>query len=196
MSQIHEPDTVEDATGLLRSFGPDSAPLAGATWVMRERQRRQHYISLHRIDALRAVERTETEFRIGALATHAEIGELAADDGPLGALAEAARRSAFPAVRNVATLARQRRGAVPRGRPAAPLLAAEATLGARGGDARDRPGAVRRGRRRPASELIVAARSRRRPGAARAFERLTVRGGGEYSLACVAVSVDLAPDGT
>jgi carbon-monoxide dehydrogenase medium subunit len=195
VSQIHEPDTIEDATGLLRSFGPDSAPLAGATWVMRERDRRRHYISLRRIDALRAVERTETEFRIGALATHTEIGELAADDGPLGALAEAARRSAFPAVRNVATLAGNVAAPFPAADLLPPLLAADATL-MLAGETPDFELAPWVQGERPANALIVAARIPTPPGRRSWFERLTVRGGAEYSLVSVAVSVDVAPDGT
>jgi carbon-monoxide dehydrogenase medium subunit len=161
---------------------------------MRERDRRQHYISLRRIDALRAVERTETEFRIGALATHAEIGELAADAGPLGALAEAARRSAFPAVRNVATLAGNVAAPFPAADLLPPLLAADATL-TLAGETRDIELAPWVRGERPANALIVAARIPTPPGRRSWFERLTVRGGAEYSLVSVAVSVDLDPDG-
>jgi len=163
--------------------------------VMREQDRRQHYISLRRIDALRAVERTETEFRIGALATHAEIGELAADHGPLGALAEAARRSAFPAVRNVATLAGNVAAPFPAADLLPPLLAADATL-TLAGERHDIELAPWVRGERPANALIVAARIPTPPGRRSWFERLTVRGGAEYSLVSVAVSVDLAPEGT
>ena len=101
MSQISEPDTVEAAVDLLAD---GAVVLAGGTWVMREKARRPHYVSLQRLEGLRAIERAGGDIGIGALATHTDIGAIESGIGPLGALAEAARRSAFPAVRNVATL--------------------------------------------------------------------------------------------
>ena len=49
--------------------------------------------------------------------------------------------------------------------------------------------------RRPAGALIIAARVPAPTGRRSWFERLTVRGGAEYSLASVAVSVDVGADG-
>src|SRR4051812_3662950 len=126
VSQIHEPVTVEEAVGLLGAL--DARPLAGATWVMREPQRRAHYVSLRRLEDLRAIEAGDGECRIGALTTHEQIGALEACTGPLGALAEAARRSAFPAVRSVATLGGNLAAPFPEADLVPPLLAAEATL--------------------------------------------------------------------
>src|SRR4051812_40474103 len=158
---------------------------------MREEVRREHYVLLRRLDALRAIEKGEDEVRLGALATHDEIGAVEAGTGPLGALAEAARRSAFPAVRAVATLGGNLAAPFPEADLVPPVLAAGATLDV----------ALPTGRRsiaveawvdgeRPPGSLILAARVPAPAGRRTWFERLTVRRGAEYSLVSVAVSVD------
>src|SRR5207247_10875546 len=62
------------------------------------------YVALRDVEELRAFERGDPAV-LGALLTHADLEELGDGAGPLGALAEAARRSAIPTVRSVATLA-------------------------------------------------------------------------------------------
>src|SRR5215218_171590 len=128
MTAVHEPRTVDEAARLLASFGDAGEALAGGTWVMRSRARRSHYVSLRGLDALRGVERFERKVRIGALVTHAELAALETGAGPLGGLAEAARRSAFPAVRNVATLGGNLAAPFPEADLVPPLLAAAATI--------------------------------------------------------------------
>src|SRR4051794_40029441 len=194
VSQISEPETVDEATELLASLGAEGAVLAGGTWVMREAARRPHYVSLRRLDDLRGFEVGDGVARIGALATHTDIGAIDSGAGALGALAQAARRSAFPAVRNVATLGGNLAAPFPEADLVPPLLAAQATLeiALAGGVSVEQ---WLRGKR-PAGALIVAARVPTGPGRRSWFERLTVRGGAEYSLASVAVSADLRDDGS
>jgi len=199
VTRVHEPGTVEEAVHLLERLGDDGAVLAGGTWVMRAALRdealRPDYVSLRRIDALRGVTRIDRELRIGALETHVDIGGLDDGAGPVGALAEAARRSAFPAVRNVATLGGNLAAPFPEADLVPPLLAAEAEVEvARPGGTETVDVASWLSNRRRADALVVAIRVPV-PAARRAwFERLTVRAGAEYSLVSVAVSVDLADD--
>ncbi len=171
----------------MASLGDDVAVLAGGTWLMREAARRPHYVSLQRLEDLRAIETDGENVRIGALATHTDIAAIERGAGPLGALAEAARRAAVPALRKVATLGGNLAPPVPEADLVPPLLAAGATLklatGEVGIDAWVQG-------ERPAGALIVAVdvpapRTRRSW-----FERLTVRGGAEYSIVSVAVSAD------
>jgi carbon-monoxide dehydrogenase medium subunit len=164
---------------------------------MRDTARRPHYVSLRRLDQLLTTEERDGAVRIGALATHTAIGALDAGTGPLGAIAEAARRSAFPAVRNVATLGGNLAAPFPQADLLPPLIAASATLEVAV------PGAIRqldvgawvRGER-PDGALILSATVPAPAGRRAWFERLTVRGGAEYSVVSVAVSVDLLDDGT
>jgi carbon-monoxide dehydrogenase medium subunit len=197
VSQIHEPATVDEAVNLLADLGEEGAALAGGTWVMRETARRPHYVSLRRLERLLTTEESDGAVRIGALATHTDIGTLDAGTGPLGAVAEAARRSAFPAVRNVATLGGNLAAPFPQADLLPPLIAASAALEVAV------PGATRQmdvaswvGDERPSGALILAATVPAPSGRRAWFERLTVRGGAEYSVVSVAVSVDLDDDGS
>ena len=199
VSQIHEPATVDEAVGLLDSLGAESAPLAGGTWVMREAAGPAHYVSLRHLRPLRAIEAAAGEVRIGALATHTEIGAIEDGIGPLGALAEAARRSAFPAVRNVATLGGNLAARpFPEADLIPALLASEAVLELAGPDGRDRldVAAYLADRdRRPPGELIASVSVPAPAGRRSWFERLTVRHAAEYSLASVAISLDVDAEG-
>jgi aerobic carbon-monoxide dehydrogenase medium subunit len=196
VTRVHEPETIADAVGLLSSLGGDGAVLAGGTWVMRAPLRREShppdYVALRRIEGLRGLESGAGEVRIGALITHVELGSLDDDAGPLGALAEAGRRSAFPAVRNVATLGGNLAAPFPAADLVPPLLAAEATVEVArpsGTEVLDLAAWLRAPRRR--DEIVAAVRIPAPAGRRAWFERLTVRAGAEYSVASVAVSVDV-----
>jgi carbon-monoxide dehydrogenase medium subunit len=194
--------TVDEAVGELARLEEDGAPLAGGTWIMRASLRgeehRAHYVLLREVAELSRISNGST-CRIGALATHSSIGALRAGTGPLGALAEAARRSAFPAIRNVATLGGNLRAApFPEADLVPALLAVDATVQlatAEGRTAMDVASYLRSRAARPHGELItrvdVPVTACRRSW----FERLTVRSGGEYAIASVAVSVDVGAGG-
>lgn len=101
------PTTLAEAVGELAALGGDGAALAGGTWVMRAHQRGESfaatYVSLLEIAELADVAVGE-QSSLGALLTHDDLAALDEDAGPLGAVVQAARTSAFPAVRAVATL--------------------------------------------------------------------------------------------
>ena len=201
MSQVHDAGTVGEAVALLRDLGDDGALLAGGTWILRSPLRgepfKPHYVAARTIPEMNG-SRLGDPARLGALVTHAELGTLERGAGALGALAEAARRSAFPAVRNVATIAGNLAARpFPEADLVPALLAGEAVLELAGPDGSERleVAAYLAGReRRPAGEVIVSV-TLPAPGGRRAwFERLTVRHAAEYSLASVAVSVDVGAD--
>jgi aerobic carbon-monoxide dehydrogenase medium subunit len=200
MSPVHHPGTVDEALDLLAAIGDAGAPLAGGTWIMRAPIRREpfrsDYVALQGLTELRGIELRDGYARIGALATHAEIGGIDAAAGPLGGIAEAARRSAFPAVRNVATLGGNLASPFPEADLVPPLLAAEAVLDVQsphGAETVDVAAYVDAAR--SSGELIVAARVPAPPGRRSWFERLTVRAAAEYSIVSVAASIDVARDG-
>lgn len=200
--QLLRPGSVAEAVAELARLGHDAAPLAGATWVMRAHLRgeqlRGHYVALDGIDELRRIEHGDPVV-LGALATHTEVGAFTAGSGPLGALAEAARRSAFPGIRNVATVGGN---VCARNFPEADLvpalLAAEAELelvSAEGATVLGLASYLAVGNARPQGELLCRVRVPAPSGRRSWYERLTVRAGGEYAVASVAVSVDLDAEG-
>ena len=100
--------SLSDALAALADRGRSGAPLAGATWIMRAplRKERQElsYVALSKIEALRQVDILDSEIRIGACVTHAELAHFLTSLPECGALAQAAARSANPAIRGVATI--------------------------------------------------------------------------------------------
>jgi len=202
MSEVHRAATVDEAVGLLDRLGEEGGLLGGGTWILRAPLRhaplKPHYVAVRDVAELAAVA-TGDPARLGALATHAELGALEHGTGPLGALAEAARRSAFPAVRNVATLGGNLAARpFPEADLIPALLASEAVLELAGPDGRDRldVAAYLADRdRRPPGELIASVSVPAPAGRRSWFERLTVRHAAEYSLASVAISLDVDAEG-
>lgn len=101
--ELAEPETVEEAVRL-RAEEPDTDWVAGGTdllpnykWGLNTRRR---VISLHKVDALRALEPT----RLGALATLAQIHDDEGVRSRLPVLARTAGLIASPLIRNSATL--------------------------------------------------------------------------------------------
>lgn len=201
--ELLRPTSLEEAVSELSRLGPDGAPLAGATWVMRAPLRgerfKPHYVALQGIEGLGGIQRGHPTV-IGALSTHAELDELDDATGPTGALAEAARRAAFPSVRNVATLGGN---ICARPFPEADLVPALIASGAElelvshaGHETFELSAYLAARAERPTGEILARVRIPAPPGRRSWFERLTVRNGGEYALASVAVSIDLDRDGT
>jgi aerobic carbon-monoxide dehydrogenase medium subunit len=198
LPEVRRAASVDDAVAQLAALGDDAAALAGATWIMRARHRgeplRPCYLALAGLDELREVVLAADEAQLGAMVTHADIAGLAAPRA-LAGLVTAAAQSAFPAVRSVATLGGNlcaRRFAEADLVP--PLLAAEARVTVRsstGAQELDVEAFLASRDARPPGELLVGVRvpvaAHRRSG----FERLTVRGAGEYAVASVAVSLDV-----
>ena len=202
-SQVVVPGSLEEAIGLLAELGANGEALAGGSWIMRGPMRgepfKKTYVSLRRIGELLGVH-AGTTVRIGALATHADLADLAADAGPLGSIAEAARQSAFPAIRHVATVGGNLRA---RPFPEADLVPAFLALGAvvevASGTGRaelDLAAYLASRDERPPDEIIVAVHIPASAGRRSWSERLTIRGGGEYAVATLAIALTLEPDGT
>jgi aerobic carbon-monoxide dehydrogenase medium subunit len=199
--RLERPSSIEEAVLLLRDLGEEGDVLAGATWVMRAPSRgermRSTYVALSAIEGLTWIERGDPTV-IGALATHADLETLDDSTGSLGAVSEAARRSAFPAVRNVATVGGNicARGFAEADLVPA-LLASEAevsTASFEGNAVAPLPEFLESRERRPVGEIVTKVSIPVVANRHSWFERLTVRGGGEYAVASLAISVDLDTD--
>ena len=188
------PTALAEAVAALDHLGADGAPLAGATWVMRAPHRREPfaatYVSLLDLPELRGVE-TGERASLGALLTHDDLARLDAGCGPLGALAQAAAQSAFPAVRAVATLGGN---ICARGFPESDLipalLALDAELELAGVAGVTTPRLDAYLDERPPG-IVTRVRVPAPTGRRSAFARLSVRASGEYPLCAVAVAVTL-----
>ncbi|WP_166351298.1 FAD binding domain-containing protein [Phytoactinopolyspora limicola] len=199
---VRSPGSIDDAVRQLTDLGADAMPLAGGTWIMRAGLRgetpRRCYVSLDRIAELRRYSVGDV-VELGAQLTHRDLTSITT--GPAAtALRQAAALSAFPQVRNVATLAGN---IAATGFAAADLVPAllagqaEVELAGPEGPHRTTLASYLTSRdQRPSGELITAVRLPAPPGRFSAFERLTVRVGGEYAVANVAVSVDVDAGGS
>lgn len=96
------------ALDALAERGPDGAPLAGGTWIMRAPVRHEPmnpaFVGLGRVPELGRIEIGDDHVVIGAGVTHARLAEALRDLPDLQGLAAAAGRSANPAVRRAATV--------------------------------------------------------------------------------------------
>ncbi|TKV57720.1 FAD-binding molybdopterin dehydrogenase [Nakamurella flava] len=188
------PTSMTDALRRAADLGRHGAFLAGGTWLMRDRQPPSTWVAVHRLSELRGGGTTEDHTRWGAMTTHSELGRVAGHPA-LRAVATAARTSAFPQVRAVATIGGN---ICARGFVEADLVPALLAVGARvqlhtvdGAETcplEDHLGTAP-DRDRPALLVTVSAGHgrQRRSG----YGRITVRGGGEYPLTAVAVSAEL-----
>jgi carbon-monoxide dehydrogenase medium subunit len=189
--------TVVQATSLAEAIDAlAEAGERGATWVMRGPLRGERpkdvYVALAGIPELAELS-VNGDLRAGALVTHSRLSAL---DGPLAVIGEAAARSAFPAVRNVATLGGNLAARpFPEADLVPALLAAEAKVRVVGPAGESLLDVAEYMADRPAGEVIAEVVAPAPAGRRSAYERLTVRGAGEYPIASVAVSVDLATDG-
>jgi carbon-monoxide dehydrogenase medium subunit len=186
--------SIQDAVTLLARLGERGRPLAGGTWTMRARHVAQVHVALGGITELSVLRRDGDILRIGALVTHARLAELL-NEPATAAIAEAARQSAFPQVRNVATIAGN---IAADGFAEADLVPALLACGAQvelasqtGTHAIALHDYLPLRGSRPAGELIthvlVPAPTARRSG----FARFTVRASGEYPIVNVAVAADV-----
>jgi aerobic carbon-monoxide dehydrogenase medium subunit len=189
--QIHLASSIEDAEAAVRA---GATPLAGATWIMRAPIRREipttaGYVALSRVPALRDIDVTESEIRIGACVTHADIAARLAPFEECAGLASAAETSANPAIRNVATIGGNICAAAFAASDLAPaLLALDAKVVVAAGGRKEHFGIADFLARRSSLTGIVTSflvpRSPRRA----AHVRLPLRKAGDYPVAIVSVS--------
>lgn len=199
---FYRASALEDAVEKLASLGDDGAMIAGGTWVLRAPVRGEDlkscYVSLRDVEELYGIRSGDTT-EIGALATHTQLAAIGNGVGALSGIAEAARKSAFRAVQNVATVGGNICASpFPEADLVPALLAAETSVevaSSKGGETIDLGSYLGSRSTRAAGEIIVTVKvptpSERRA----AYERLAVRGGGEYPVATVAVSLDFDGDG-
>ncbi|MDX6684014.1 MAG: aerobic carbon-monoxide dehydrogenase medium subunit [Baekduia sp.] len=198
VSEVLRPTSAADAAQQLRDLGADGALLAGGTWIMRGPARRNAlapiYLALDGIDELGGIDAGDETVSVGAMVTHRELGAFAGAPALQG-LVEAAARSAFPAVRSVATVAGN---IAAQGFAEADLVPALLAADARvelvspaGATSEGLEEYLRTRGDRPAGELIARVTVPAPVGRRSGFERLTIRGGGEYAVASVAVSLTL-----
>lgn len=105
---LYVASSLDDALAALAERGVEGSPFAGGTWIMRaplrhERPKRA-YVGLGRVAELSRIEKEDGHIRLGTGVTHAHLAESLRDLPDMQVLAEAAGRSANPAVRRMATL--------------------------------------------------------------------------------------------
>lgn len=131
---IHQPASVEDASRLLREFGPDAAIYAGGTElliVLKERLAEiPHLIDIKCIPGLRGIELDDPSgaLRIGSLATHRDIETSLLIRDWLAAFSDLAANVANVRVRAAGTIGGNLCFADPHSDPATLLVALDARL--------------------------------------------------------------------
>jgi len=188
---VHRPTSTAEALALLSA--PGTEVLAGATWAMRDDGAPPGgYVAIASLDELQRITHSDGELTVGSAVTHAS---LARTDLPAAAaaLAQAAAASAFTAIRTVATVGGNvaaRSFAEADLVPALIALDAIATVASGDGEHRLPVARLREHGCAP-GELITHFTIPTPAGRRSAFQRLTIRGGAEYAVVSVAVSVDL-----
>jgi carbon-monoxide dehydrogenase medium subunit len=206
LGHVQPAATLAEAVAALTDLGDEGTAIAGGTWVMRAAVRGgahasakapRRYVALKRIPELSGCAVTAEAIALGSLLTHTELARI--DAGPAYAcVRDAARKSAFPQVRNVATVGGNiatigfaEADLVPA------LLAAQARVelsGPASTTTMPLEKYLAERTRRPHGELIARIHVPTPARRASAFERLTVRAQGEYPIVNVAVSVDVTGD--
>lgn len=202
---FHAPRTLSDAIDAKVSLGGDAAYLAGGTdlgvLLRRRRLAPAHLVSLTSVPDLQVMERRAGEVVVGGTVTHRRIEDADLPE-PLRALREACSTVGSVQTRNVGTIGGNLANASPAADTAPALVALGAIVEVAGPDG-ERSVPVEsfftgyRTTMLGPSDLLVAVRI---PVPARAggsaFEKLGRRKAMEISIACVAVRIELAPDGT
>jgi carbon-monoxide dehydrogenase medium subunit len=196
--EIYRAPTLAAAVDALAERGPDGAPLAGGTWIMRGPLRgtafKPAYVALSGISALKTIAVGDTSVAIGAGATHAALAQALVGVPGLEALATAAGSSANPAVRGMATIGGNLSAhdfAAADLVPALLALDAEVEIAGQGGEERMGIEAFlsRRADLGPGRLLttIVLPRS----GVRSAHARLPLRKAGDYPVAILSLAITL-----
>lgn len=196
-NDVHIATSIQEAAAMLADLGDEGDAIAGGTWIMRAPHRdapvRRQYVALKQIPELCGIAVGDS-VDIGAMATHSDLETVEAGPAFAG-IRDAAAQSAFPQVRNVATVGGNIRAVGFAEADLVPaMLAAQARLeltSPAGTGEEDIGDYLATRDTRPAGELISRVRVPIPTGRASAFERLTVRATGEYPIVNVAVSVDI-----
>ena len=126
MFDYQRPSTVDEALGLLQHYGDRAMLIAGGTDVMvgirRKKFSPEILVSLKGIDGLDYVEPHQGGARIGAMATHRQIGESPFIRRTFAALTDGVDRVGSLQIRNVATIGGNVANGLPSADSACPLL--------------------------------------------------------------------------
>lgn len=209
--RLYVATSLSDALAVLADRGHSGAPLAGATWIMRAalRQERQDwfqdrsqdrsYVAISKIEELRHVDILDSEISIGSCVTHTELARCLAALPDCRALAQAAARSANPAIRGVATVGGNLCASAFAAAdlvPALICLEAKVELATRSGTEQVSMAHFLEVRSNLAPECIVRrVLVPRHAGLRSAHLRLPLRKAGDYPVAIVSIAAALGPDG-
>lgn len=201
-ARLHVALTIEDAVAALADAGSEGAALAGGTWLMRAPIRGEPaaglYVALSRIPELQRIDVQDDLIVVGAAATHTRIAAALGSHPECVGLVTAVLKGANPAVRHMATIGGNlscSRFAASDVIPALLCLDAEVELRSRAGRERVPLGAfLARRDALPAGTLLTHVRFTRRP-ARFAHARLPLRRAGDYPVAIVSASAEMADDG-
>lgn len=194
---VHLAASLTEASAILADLDGAGHALAGGTWIMRGPLRAEEvaerYVALRRIPDVHGSATGEL-VDLGSLLTHTDVAAI--DGGPAFAgVRDAARLSAFPQVRNVATVGGNLAATGFAEADLVPaLLAADAQVVLHLGDGLSTESLadyLASRAERPAGEVITRVRVPAPNDRVSAFGRQTLRAAGEYAIANVAVSVDV-----
>lgn len=197
MTVTNHPDVVvaSSVDEVLAALSTGARFLAGGTWLMRSPMRGElgPLVSARGVPELSTAETADDGVLLGALLTHRELASL--QGSATAGLARAAAESAFPQVRNVATLGGNLvNAAFPEADLVPALLAADATVrvaSPRGRSSVPVADYVASRADRAHDELVVGVAIATPEGRHADFQRITVRAAGEYALANLSVSIDV-----
>lgn len=115
--ELHECDSLEEASALLTRHAPDARLLAGGTDLLVDLKTARvdvtHLVSVNRLDALRGVTVTGGALRIGAMTTISQLSASPCVSGGWRPILDATREMASPQIRNMATVGGNIASAVP-----------------------------------------------------------------------------------
>lgn len=198
---VHIPDTVSEAVGLIASESAEV--LSGGTWIMRGEAHgvgySPDYVLVSRLPELNRLEFTDDGLVIGAAVTHDRLARFLAGDDRFDGLQTAARKSANPAIRKMATLGGNLSTTDFYAADLTPALlttSAEVALEGQGGARsisleeflRDREGILR--------DSLITHVTVPIPKGITVHERITMRKAGDYPIVIVNLHVTLGADGT
>ncbi len=108
---LHSPNTLEEALGLLGTYGDDARVMAGGTALVLQMKQRlaqpEHVISLRRVAGFNRIEESSNGakgLKIGAFCTQEQVATSSAVHEKLPLVWQAYRQVATPRIRNIATV--------------------------------------------------------------------------------------------
>ena len=109
--QLHSPNTLEEALGLLGTYGDDARVMAGGTALVLQMKQRlaqpEHVISLRRVAGFNRIEESSNGakgLKIGAFCSQQQVATSSAVQEKLPLVWQAYRQVATPRIRNIATV--------------------------------------------------------------------------------------------